>query len=171
MQNMIDTSAEKTVNVYQYESKRIRSFYRSAIFLAIVLLFSLIQLWRAPDNKILQKMVIWIPCLLVVDVLTLSEPTKITDDGECLTFYAFNRKHVYKWKDMSPFKVKRFRMTDRILLQIGNKPLSGRYWISTNALSNGPELLQKLVAHENKLKKLVTRESKLKKDKQVLLNK
>jgi hypothetical protein len=54
-------------------------------------------------------------------------------------------------------------MTDRILLQIGNKPLSGRYWISTNALSNGPELLQKLVAHESKQKKLVTRESKLKK--------
>lgn len=150
---MMDTNGEETVKIYQYKNRKLLSSYGAAVLLTIVFLVSIFQLWKTPDNKILQKMVIFIPLLLLIEFFTLNEPTKITDDGEYITFYAFGRKHAYKWTEMNQLKIKRFAMSDRVLVQIGNKWLYGRYWLTKSSISNGSELLDKLISHENKLKK------------------
>ena len=139
--------------VYQYKQSKIIASYGTDILLTMVFFVTLFQLWQDPGNKILQKMAVFIPFLLILDLLTLKEPTKITDDGEKITFHAFNRNRAYKWEDITQFRVKQFRMSDRILVQIGNEVISGRYWFNTNSISNGQELLDKLLSHEKKMKK------------------
>ncbi len=143
---------ENSIKVYTYGRSKLLSSYGVAILLAIVLIVCLFQWLTAPDDKTLQKMLIFIPLVLAAEFFTLNEPTKITDDGEYITFYAFSRKHAYKWDEMSQLRIKRFAMSDRVLVQIGNKALSGRYWISTGTISDGPELLEKLLLHESKYK-------------------
>ena len=151
---MIDKSGQKAIKVYQYRQQKLFFSYVISLLLVIVFIVTIFQLWQAPNNRSLQMMAVFIPLLLAIEFYTLNEPTKITDDGEYITFYAFSRKHAYKWQEMTQLKVKQFAMSDKILVQIGNKLLSGQYWINTSIINNGPELLAKLKTYDHSKKKL-----------------
>jgi hypothetical protein len=104
------------------------------------------------SDTLARTIVIAIPILLAYSVLTVNQPTKVTDDGETIALYAFGRKHEYAWNDVKTLKVKRFIMTDKVLLQIGEYRMQGgRYWLELGAFEDGEELFNKLVSRELEL--------------------
>lgn len=102
------------------------------------------------ENGLLQQLVITIvPLLLISSLVAMNQPRLITDDGETLTFYGFFQKHEYKWSEVQNLRIRRFIMTDKVLVRIGkDRLLAGRYWLDIDSLRGSGELLDKMIPYD-----------------------
>ena len=136
------------------------------ILLIGVTIWGVYTLAADSSDTLARLVVIAVPILLVYSVFTVNQPTRVTDDGDTIALYAFGRKHEYIWNEVKTLKVKRFIMTDKVLLQIGEYRMrGGRYWLELGAFEGGEELFNKLVSRELELhpeeaKKYITRRTR-----------
>jgi hypothetical protein len=96
-----------------------------------------------------QFLLIVMPILLISSLIAMNQPHLITDDGEILTFYGFFQRHEYKWSEIQFLRIRRFIMSDKVLVRIGKERLlGGRYWIDTGSLQGSGELLDKMIPYD-----------------------
>ncbi|HWQ80182.1 MAG TPA: hypothetical protein VN381_15250 [Anaerovoracaceae bacterium] len=102
------------------------------------------------ESGLLQQIVLTVvPLLLISSLIAMSQPRLITDDGETLTFYGFFQKHAYKWSEIRNLRIRRFIMSDKVLVRIGkDRLLAGRYWLDTDSLEGCSELLDKMIPYD-----------------------
>ncbi len=99
------------------------------------------------DKSLLNQFVItFVPLLLLSSLAAMNQPHRITDDDEKITLYGFFQKHKYTWAEIEFLRIRRFIMTDRVLVRIGKeRVLGGRYWLDTDSLQGSSELLEKMI--------------------------
>jgi hypothetical protein len=142
---------ERHMKEYKYSrSTFVISSLGSLILMIGVMLWGLMGLIGDPHNYLYQLASYITPILLISTLISISNPDRITDDDETITFYGYGRAHSYKWNDLKNLRVKEFMITDRVLLRVGEQRiLGGRYWINVDSLENGRQLLVKLKQYES----------------------
>lgn len=122
------------------------------ILLIGLLIWGIVNRIQHPENWIPKLIIVVVPLLLFSAFVSLNQPSKITDDGKTITFYGYGRTHTYTWKKLNFLKIKKFMMSDKVLVRISEKNKSrGRYWLSLGSLENSKELLDKLYEYESKI--------------------
>ncbi|MBR0600594.1 hypothetical protein [Sinanaerobacter chloroacetimidivorans] len=114
-----------------------------------VLLWGIYDRLSGNNSLIHQFIITVIPLLLLSSFVAMNQPRRITDDGDNITFYGFFQKHAYKWSEIEFLRIRRFIMTDRVLVRIGKeRVLGGRYWLDTDSLQGSRELLEKMIPYD-----------------------
>mgnify|MGYP006888180136 CR=1 FL=1 len=133
------------LKIYKYNSLRYFLAVTAQIILLIcILIWGILGILGNEPQNIHKLVVIVIPVLLITTIGSISQPDKVTDDDETITFFGFGRKHKYYWHDINFLRVREFPFTDRVYVRVGKgKLFSGRYWLDILQFENGKELLEK----------------------------
>lgn len=134
------------MKTYSYKSERyFFSLLAPVVLIFTILCYSIYMWFQSPRDSIYGMIITVLPLLLIMELWAINQPSKITDDGKYITFYAFGRSHRYKWDEIESLKLTTFPFNDRIYIRIGdNKALKGRYWINLNSMKDSRELVEKM---------------------------
>ncbi len=120
------------------------------IMMAGVLAWAAYERLQGNAGMINQLILVAVPILLLSSLVAMNQPKRITDDGETIIFHGFFQKHDYHWSEITFLRIRRFIMTDRVYIRIGNDRFwRGRYWLDTDSLSSSGELLEKLIPYDS----------------------
>lgn len=119
------------------------------ILMIAVLIWGINDRLQGNSSLLNQFIIMVIPFLLINALGASNHPYRVTDDGEKLIFHGFLLKHSYFWSDITFLRIRRFLMTDRILIRIGKQGLlRGRYWIDVDSLLGSDELIDKMIPYD-----------------------
>jgi hypothetical protein len=97
----------------------------------VLLVVALVVLGLASaDTKLSLPLFVAIPLVLGVGVATLHHPSRVDVDEDGIAFGRYGRVHRFAWREIERIRVRRFVVTDRVLVRISPaSALRGRYWI------------------------------------------
>ncbi len=138
--------------IYKYDEKRyLFAVTIPTIFMFIILVYSLMLNIKDPQINIYTLYIIVCIYGISNNLISVSNPKMIIDDGKQIKFYSFGRTHEYEWEQIKRIRIKEF-YNKKIYLRIDNPGLlKGRYWIKSAMYNNGEELYIKLKNLEEKL--------------------
>lgn len=117
---------------------------------AVLVLALALALLRVVPPTLGAIFLIAIPLVLAAAIGTLHAPTSVELDDQGVAFAAYGRAHRFRWRDVERVRVRRFLVSDRVLVRLSPAPpWRGRYWL-TDALDGFDELVAALEARASR---------------------
>lgn len=132
---------------YIYEKKYYNVEVKlTAVISAIAIIVSIIMISTKIFTPIFIIILIVAGYQLINTFITNSNPEIVEITPNSISFSSFNKKHMYRFSDITSFKVREFPKKSKAYVRINN----GRYWVQTYRMNDGDELFDWLVEFEAK---------------------
>lgn len=140
------------LKIYKYDYQRyFFSIVIPTFFMFGILIYGILNNLRTLSFNIYTLCIIITVYGLFNNIISLSNPSKIIDNGKEIKFFSFGRVHTYSWEKVKYIRVREF-YGRKIYLRIDNPSLiKGRYWIKTAMYNDGHELYEKFKELEREL--------------------